>query len=79
LTLFDVLLSMFVLPAAQVLLQSSGGRAPRAAAKPSAASNAGCVVGALLAPGLDAPTFSGVSQRIILRLLVRASVKVRGA
>ena len=32
--------------APQVLLQSSAGRAPRAAAKASAASNAGCVVGA---------------------------------
>jgi hypothetical protein len=45
LTLFEVLLSMSVLPAAQVLLQSSGGRAPRAAAKASEASNAGCVDG----------------------------------
>ena len=46
LTLFDVLLSMIVLSASQVLLQSSGGRAPRAAAKQSEAnSNAGCVLG----------------------------------
>jgi hypothetical protein len=46
LTLFDDLLSMFVLSAAQVLLQWSGGRFPRAAANPSVVSNAGCVVGA---------------------------------
>jgi hypothetical protein len=44
LTLFDVLLSMIVLPAGQVPHQSSGEMAPRAAAKASAASNAGCVV-----------------------------------
>jgi hypothetical protein len=49
LTLFDVLLSMIVLPAVQVLLQSSGGRAPRAAAKASAASSVCLVVIALVA------------------------------
>ena len=44
LTLFEVLLSMIVLPAAQVLHQSSAGMASRAAAKgASAASKAGCV------------------------------------
>jgi hypothetical protein len=50
LTLLHVLLSMIVLPAAQVLDQSSAGTASRAAAKASAAnsacssaSNAGCV------------------------------------
>jgi hypothetical protein len=41
LTLFDVLLSMIVLPAAQVLHQSSRGKAPRAAAAKSTASNRG--------------------------------------
>ena len=41
-----VICSMMVLSAAQVLLQSSAGRAPRAVAKASVASNAGCVVGA---------------------------------
>ena len=44
LTLFEVLLSMIVLPAAQVLHQSSAGMASRAAAKgASAASSNGCV------------------------------------
>ena len=42
-TLFEVLLSMIVQPAAQVPRQSSAGMASRAAANTSAASNAGCV------------------------------------
>jgi hypothetical protein len=66
LTLFDVLLIMIVLPAAQVLHQSSAGRAPRAAAKPSASSNAGCVVGARLL------------VRVLFRLFASASVLKRG-
>jgi hypothetical protein len=45
LTPFEVLLSMIVLPAAQVLHQSSEGMASRAAAKgASAASSNGCVI-----------------------------------
>jgi hypothetical protein len=43
LTLFEVLLSMIVLPAAQVLHQSSAGMASRAVAKASAASSNGRV------------------------------------
>ena len=39
LTFFEVYLSMIVLPAAQVLHQSSAGTAPRAATKASAATN----------------------------------------
>jgi hypothetical protein len=42
LTFFEVLLSMIVLPAAQVLHQSSAGTAPRAATKASAANSNGC-------------------------------------
>ena len=48
LTLFEVLLSMIVQPAAKVLHQSSAGTASRAAAKASAARNAGCVCVACL-------------------------------
>ena len=49
LTLFDVLLSIIVLPAAQVLHQSSAGMASRVAGKgASAASNGGCVCVACL-------------------------------
>jgi hypothetical protein len=53
LTVFEVLLSMIVLPAAQVLHQSSAGMATRAAAKgASAASSNGCVCVACLVVGV---------------------------
>jgi hypothetical protein len=73
-TLFEVLLSMIVQPAAQVLRKSSAGMASRAAANTSAASNAGCVcVGCFVGRPLVGLLASMLSRLLAAGLAARHS------